>query len=177
MCRVLLPPNSTPVQSSRLIRTRPTPIRSAKRGASSSGVGRWARLRRGSPARTRRTSSGDRTGTLMRPSRWRWCFAAQSLCPPWGRGEEGDGPRPTTSTSHRPTKSRGFRHRQPRRACRHGLPTDHGRQIPAGQLCREPRRGGQLRQRGRVHDIEGGRSAQRTMMRKLAIRWPRAAPR
>src|SRR5262249_30194498 len=43
-----------------------TPTRPAKRGASSSGVGRWARLRRGSPATARRTSSGDRTRTLMR---------------------------------------------------------------------------------------------------------------
>ena len=40
LCRVLLPPKSKPVQSSRLRKMRTPPNRSANRGTSSSGVGR-----------------------------------------------------------------------------------------------------------------------------------------
>jgi hypothetical protein len=51
MCRVLLPPNSRPVQSSRLIRTRPTPI--------CEGVGRRLVERRGQVGQAQARQSGQ----------------------------------------------------------------------------------------------------------------------
>src|SRR5262249_26063841 len=65
LCRVLLPPKRRPVQSSRLRKTRAPPMRSAKRGTSSKGVGRWARSTRGKRLTHRRNSSVVSTGKFI----------------------------------------------------------------------------------------------------------------
>src|SRR5262245_55526732 len=78
--RVLLPPNNRPVQSSRLMKTRTPPTVSAKRGTSSSGVGRWARSTRGRREAQRRSSSVVRVGQFMGASWDADVFTGQSVC-------------------------------------------------------------------------------------------------
>ena len=59
LCRVLLPPNASPVQSSRLMKTDGPPRDLENRGNGSSGVGKWASRTRGNRSTRSRISCGQ----------------------------------------------------------------------------------------------------------------------